>query len=224
MGNAYELRLAETPDVGRILGLIMDASKWLATKNTDQWQEPWPDRRARDERIREAVRRGKTWILMDGAIAVGTITAEWQGAPAPGLPELWTEREQAEPAVYAHRMAVRRDGGYAGRGLGGQMLHAVGRLGLAAYDAEWLRLDAWTSNSSLHGYYKDLGFDNVRTYGEEDIRCPSGALFQKPVEMFRTTTSEFAVNSTDVGRWSHAANEARRNPRNGTLTEAIAGR
>lgn len=228
MGNAYELRLARRTDLGRILGLITDASKWLASKGTDQWQEPWPDRRARDERIRAAVHAGKTWILVDGETAVGTITAEWQGDPAPGLPALWSAGERAQPAVYAHRMAVRRVPGYQGRGIGGQMLDVVGRIGRAAYDAEYLRLDAWTTNSDLHSYYKDLGFEPVHTYREDEIGCPSGALFQKPAVLFGETVPTFAVNATDVGIWSERANAARAvpaaNEQNRTLTTAIRGR
>jgi len=205
MGNAYELRLSRLTDLGRILELIIGASKWLATKGTDQWLEPWPNRRARDERIREAVSAGKTWILMDGDIAVGTITADWRGEPAPGLPELWTAEERAELAVYAHRMVVRRDPAYQSRGIGEQLLDTVGRLAGNAYGARYLRLDAWTTNARLHRYYKGLGFARVRTYVEYEIDCPSGALYQKPVEMLDGASVAFGVNPADAESWSTRA-------------------
>ncbi|HEY3687775.1 MAG TPA: GNAT family N-acetyltransferase [Streptosporangiaceae bacterium] len=209
MRNEYELRLARESDLDGILGLIAGASAWLAGKGTDQWQRPWPDRPARDARIRAAIRAGKTWVLADGDVAVATLTADWQGYPARGLPELWSPEECAEPAVYAHRMAVRRGAEYQGRGFGGQLLDTVGRLGLCAYGAEHVRLDAWSTNYDLHTYYKGRGFDLVRIYDEEEIDCPSGALFQKPAARFRDTAAAFAVNSADAGKWSAHANAAR---------------
>lgn len=209
MAPDYELRLARETDFDAILGLIAGASAWLAGKGTDQWQRPWPDRSSRDARILAAIRAGKTWVLAEDEEAAATITADWQGRPAPGLPELWSAAERARPAVYAHRMAVRRDPRHQGHGLGGQLLDVLGRMAYTAYGAEWIRFDAWSANHDLHAYYKGAGFDLVRICDEDEINCPSGALFQKPASRFRDTAAVFAVNSPDVARWGACAKAAR---------------
>lgn len=71
---------------------------------------------------------------------------------------------------------------YAGTGLGAELLDwAAGR----AYDAGvlWLRLDAWTTNTSLHTYYEHLGFEHVRTVASR----ASGACFQRPAQPYHGT-------------------------------------
>lgn len=209
MAPDYELRLARESDLDAILGLIAGAGAWLAGKGTDQWRRPWPDRRSRDARILAAIRAGKTWVLADGDEAAATITADWQGRPAPGLPELWSAAECVQPAVYAHRMAVRRGPRHQGHGLGGRLLDVLGRMAYSAYGAEWIRFDAWSTNYDLHAYYKGVGFDLVRIRDEDEINCPSGALFQKPATRFRDTSAMFALNSADVVRWSASAKAAR---------------
>lgn len=228
MANAHVLRLARETDLAHIDELYENAVKWLAAMGTDQWQEPWPDQRARDERVRSAVRAAKTWVLMNEDVLVGTITADWQGEPAPGLPALWAADERAVPAVYAHRVIVRRELEYEGHGIGSRMLDAIYRIGADAYGAEYLRLDAWTANKRLHSYYKRIGFVAVHTYDEGEINCPSGALFQKSAETFLGTVTAFAVNAADERVWRararafHGSQDT--NPRNPTLTVAIAGR
>lgn len=206
MAYDYELRLAREADLGAILGLIRGASAWLAAKGSDQWQRPYPNRRERDARIRAAVLDGKTWILMDGDVAAATITIDWQGRPAPGLPALWDEGALAEPAVYAHRMAVRRAPEHQGKGLGARLLDLAGRMGRAAYDAAYVRIDVWSTNDDLHRYYKGLGFESLGTLGEERIDgCPSGALFQKRASGFDDTDAGFVIDADDVLRWSACA-------------------
>lgn len=207
MANAYELRLAREADLSNILALISGASEWLAGKGTDQWQRPWPDDAARLARMRAGIAAGKTWILVDGHTHIATITVDWQ-AVTPGLPTLWNEEERAEPAVYDHRVAVLRDSGYAGSGLGVRLLDWTGRLAAEAYGARFVRLDAWTSNSGLHKYYKSVGFDKKRTYEEEVINCPSGALFEKPLDRCAGPAHGIAVDPTDIARWTAVARAA----------------
>jgi ribosomal protein S18 acetylase RimI-like enzyme len=75
-------------------------------------------------------------------------------------PELWTEQERAEPALYAHKVTV--DRAHAGQGLGAELLD---RAGTKADDegADWLRIDVWTTNEHLQRYYLRQGFTYVRT-------------------------------------------------------------
>ena len=69
---------------------------------------------------------------------------------------------------------------YSGTGLGSELLDwAAGRV----YDAGllWLRLDAWTTNTALHTYYLDLGFEHVRTVATR----VSGACFQRAAQPYQ---------------------------------------
>jgi ribosomal protein S18 acetylase RimI-like enzyme len=96
-------------------------------------------------------------------------------------PDLWTENERAEPALYIHKLIVARP--YAGRGLGTELLDWAG--GRAADEGRtWLRLDAWTSNEPLQRYYEKQGFTHVRTVPL--AHNPSGALFQRPARRVPT--------------------------------------
>ena len=204
MAAEYELRLANEDDLDGAENLTASVCAWLRSKGTDQWQRPGPDDDGRVTRVRAALAAGKTWVLVDGRTRIAMITVDWQ-AVTPGLPVLWNEDERAEPAAYDHRMAVLRDPAYAGHGLGVRLLDWTGRLAAEAYGARYVRLDAWTSNSGLHRYYKDIGFDMKRTYEEEEINCPSGAMFEKPLDRCTSPLSGIVVNDADADRWTAAA-------------------
>jgi GNAT superfamily N-acetyltransferase len=75
-----------------------------------------------------------TFIIWDDDhIPPATITINHHAKP-----ELWTEEERAEPALYAHKVTV--DRAYGGQGLGTELLDWAGTK--AADDgADWLR---WT--------------------------------------------------------------------------------
>src|SRR5215212_2779166 len=75
-------------------------------------------------------------------------------------PELWTEEEAAEPALYAHKVTV--DRAHAGQGLGAELLDWAGTRA-ADEGADWLRVDVWTTNERLQHYYLKQGFTYVRT-------------------------------------------------------------
>lgn len=207
MAADFELRLADEDDLDGSEHLIESARLWLKSKGTDQWQRPWPDDTARLVRVRASLAAGKTWVLLDRRVHVAMITVDWT-AITPGLPELWNADEQSEPAAYAHRMAVLRDPAYAGRGLGKQLLDWTGRLAAGAYGARYVRLDAWTTNTDLHRYYKSIDFDMKRAYDEEAIDCPSGALFEKPLDRCAERLTGIVVNDADVARWTSAAQAA----------------
>lgn len=51
--------------------------------------------------------------------------------------------------------------------------------------AEWVRLDAWRTNTALHAYYLRHGFEHLRTV--ERAHRNSGALFQRAAEDAITT-------------------------------------
>jgi hypothetical protein len=174
----FRLRLATPGDLKGIFWLLDGAAAWLrTTKDTDQWEKPWPTREARDARVRAGVENGETWIVLDGSDPMGTITI----TPRPN-PYVWSNPSSAcrlsERAVYVHRLATARNHAGLG-GLGSALLDWAGRKGQRLYGAQWIRIDVWSSNRALHHYYVKRGFLSC---GEcPDRRYPSGALFQKSV-------------------------------------------
>lgn len=177
-GYPFQLRLATSGDLNGIFRLLDGAAAWLrATKDTDQWERPWPTHEARDARVRVGVENGETWIVLDGYVPMGTITI----ARKPST-DVWSDLDPgcrlSDRAVYVHRLITARN--YAGlAGLGSELLNWAGRKGQRLYGARWIRIDVWASNLALHNYYTKRGF---RSCGRcADRHYPSGALFQKPV-------------------------------------------
>lgn len=165
-----------------IIDFIDDAAGWLASKGTDQWAKPWPNRPARDSRVERGIRHHCTWMVEDEGRPVATLSCR----PA-GNRTLWTESELAEPAVYASRLIVSRS--HSGQDLGAELLDWAGLWAARQYGARWIRIDVWTTNTMLHNYYEKRGFEFVRRC--ESVDSPSAALFQKPTA---------CIGATDVSR------------------------
>lgn len=171
MGDSpLTLRRATERDHDLIVGLIDEAAEWLRTKNTDQWAQPWPSPEDRSHRIRRDLRAGKTWITWDHGRPIATITADMTGSP------VWPEKLLEERAVYVCRLVVSRS--YAGRSLGAALLDWAGTRALLRYEAQWVRVDVWTTNLALHDYYRRQGFEFYGFCDHID-GYPSAALFQK---------------------------------------------
>jgi ribosomal protein S18 acetylase RimI-like enzyme len=175
MTDTYQIRRATTDDVPAIFGLIGEAAAWLQTaKRTNQWARPWPNKAARDARVRQGIKDRLTWMVEDNGTLVGTVTCREHGSEL-----LWTPGELSDPAVYVSRLIVNRS--HARRGIGATLLDWAGQHGAAGWNARWIRVDVWTTNDGLHGYYKGQGFRHLRTVEfENEWDYPSGALFQKP--------------------------------------------
>jgi GNAT superfamily N-acetyltransferase len=168
------LRRANPGDFDAVRALLREAARWLGTLNTDQWAVPWPDENGRNTNIKRAIRAGRTWIAWDGTRPVATLTA------SPNHHMVWPEENEREPAVYIRRMTVSRSPEYTGLGLGGQLLDWAGLRANRDYGARWVRVDVWTTNTRLHDYYLDQGFERCGRSPIPDY--PSAALFQKPVD------------------------------------------
>jgi ribosomal protein S18 acetylase RimI-like enzyme len=171
----FRLTLATPSDSDVVLGLIEEARGWLRTQNTNQWAEPWPSAEERDARVLRGLENRKTWIVRDGDIPAATVTvANWHN------PKVWVAGEcrcdLTERAVYLHRLITARK--YAGQRLGERLIDWATRRAQAAYRAKWARIDVWTTNTGLHQYYQNLGFEPCGNCPDPDY--PSGALFQKP--------------------------------------------
>jgi GNAT superfamily N-acetyltransferase len=170
------LDFATPADLGAILALIEEASRWLKVRGKDQWAEPWPDRERRDARILKGLINRKTVIVRQGDTAVATVTmANWHN------PNVWVSEfcttDLTERAVYLHRLITARK--YAGRGLGELLINWAEKCARAKYGAKRTRIDVWTTNTDLHRYYQKLGFESCGRC--PDPSYPSGALFQKAV-------------------------------------------
>lgn len=159
---------AKGEDLSEVIAMREEASAWLANRGIDQWREPWPDYDSMAARILGSIRAGETWMVRHPSGATAATVALDELAD----PRLWTEDERREPALYLHRLVVRRQWA----GLGSRILDwACTRAGVLG--KRWIRIDVWTDNIPLHDYYLRHGFQHVRTLQLEDY--PSGALFQR---------------------------------------------
>jgi GNAT superfamily N-acetyltransferase len=176
-----------------VLGLIEEARGWLWTKDTDQWEKPWPDEKARDARVLRGLENGKTWIVWDHNAPAATVTIATRANPA-----VWSrpgcECDLSDRAVYVHRLITGRN--YAGWGLGAELIDWAGLRGQRLYGAKWIRIDVWSTNKGLHDYYLKRGFEPCGACG--DATYPSGALFQKRVsEIGQLSIPQFSGSSAD---------------------------
>lgn len=156
-------------DLDILIAFRDETARWLASQGIDQWSTPWPSQDLMIKGMLRNIEGQETFIVWDGKTAAATITVDhWAN------PDLWTEVERAEPALYAHKLTVAR--AYAGRALGTELLDWAGTRAANA-GATWLRVDVWTTNHKLQRYYLDHGFTHVRTVALP--HNPSGALFQR---------------------------------------------
>ncbi|MFJ3221311.1 GNAT family N-acetyltransferase [Kitasatospora sp. NPDC086801] len=159
---------ATTRDVPRLLRFRTDAAAWLSQLGTDQWSTSYPE-----ESILGSVQAGEVFVLRaaPGADLAATITLDTFGDPL-----LWTEAERSQPARYVHKLTV--DRAFKGLSLGSQLLDWAGTVA-SSNGCTWLRLDAWTTNASLHRYYQGLGFAHIRTVHDPETGG-SGWVAQRP--------------------------------------------
>jgi ribosomal protein S18 acetylase RimI-like enzyme len=162
------IRRATAADIDAVLGLVLEATRWLAERGSDQWQYTAERHRRAIDR---ATARGEIWVVSNDINAiVATITLNGYADP-----EFWTSEDDPDDALYVHRMAVART--VAGREVGSTLLDWAARQAVDA-GKKWLRLDAWANNSALHDYYRSHGFSPVRLL--HFAHRGSGALFQRP--------------------------------------------
>lgn len=160
---------ARIEDLDLFVAMRRDAAAWLAAIGSDQWGADWPDQDGMRTLIKQALAAGTGWTATIG----GQIIASWL-LDTWANPDLWTPAEQAEPAMYLHRLIV--DRAHAGRGHGVHIINWCARHA-AEHGATWLRIDAWTTNHRLHRYYQQQGFQHVRT--RHLPHNPSGWLAQR---------------------------------------------
>jgi ribosomal protein S18 acetylase RimI-like enzyme len=177
------VRKARREDIDTIYKWRYETAAWLAEKyGTDQWSTEYPR-----EKLEHWVDRGETYMVSlepDGE-PIATITSSSEGDP-----ELWTPEELAEPARYVSKANVVRE--QAGRGIGATLL-AWTRHKAAEEGAKCVRIDVWTTNTRLQAFYRQLGFEHLRTVPVTSTG--SGALF----EVTARTSKGLQVVQTDGG-------------------------
>ncbi|MFM9452348.1 GNAT family N-acetyltransferase [Streptomyces europaeiscabiei] len=169
---------ATLADVPRLHQFRTDAAAWLAGRGSDQWSTPYPE-----ELLRQSIVAGEVFLVHEATITdpVATVTLDAKADPV-----LWTPEEIQEPAFYVHKLTVASPGSR--RGLGSRILDWCGDQAARA-GARWLRLDAWTSNTRLHAYYRTQDFIHVRTV-HDDEAYGSGWVAQRPAVISRTPLFE----------------------------------
>jgi GNAT superfamily N-acetyltransferase len=169
---------ATLADVDTIMRWRQEITRWLAAQSLDQWTIPLPR-----SAVAATISAGQTWMVWDGDEPAATLTLTayidlddlWKPDRDPEA--LWYPQDDPAGALYIAKTMTPRQ--RAGNGLGREMLDWAGGR---AFDAgvTWLRLDAWTTNPRLHDYYRNEGFQHVRTI---ETRV-SGACFQRPAQPY----------------------------------------
>lgn len=177
----FALRLGMPGDLDAVSGLVRNAAEWLrASKNTDQWAKPWPDRARQRERMRNDLLKGKTWIVWDGTTAAATITVDTDEPLDLNEQPVWPAHKRHEPVLYVRRVIVSRR--YAGLELGAALLDWAADVAKRDHDAALIRVDVWTTNTDLHTYYEGQRFiRRERRDPRELTNYPSQALFEREV-------------------------------------------
>jgi GNAT superfamily N-acetyltransferase len=159
---------AEATDLARLTRFRTEAAAWLAERGSDQWSTDFPS-----DHVARSIQAGEVFVVQEsvGAELAATITLDTETDPL-----LWTASERTVRAMYIHKLTV--DRAFAGQRLGTRLLDWAGDRA-ARRGATLLRLDAWTSNTRLHQYYLDHGFQHVRTVLDPEVGG-SGWVAQRP--------------------------------------------
>lgn len=178
-------RQATIGDLGLICQLRLQRTAWLTARGSDQWTAA--GRGLPIEIFARAVGRsleaGQTWIAEVAGEPAGTITVNRHADPG-----LWSPWELFD-AVVVHYMIV--DLRFAGYRIGHHLLAHAGRLA-HQQERDWVRLDAWTTNTELHDYYRRAGFQFARIAGPI-ATGPSRALFER-----RTDSWDFVATQQET--------------------------
>jgi GNAT superfamily N-acetyltransferase len=191
----YTLCPATPQDVRKILRLVRSASKWLRSKDTDQWARLWPDPVRYKERLRSDLINRKTWIVWRNttvapAITIVTVAATItidteEPLAAPGVP-VWPDDKRDDLALYVRRVIVKRSRG--GHGIGAALLDWAAEVAKREHGAGLIRVDVWTTNHRLHNYYKNRNFEPYEGSGQQFLGSyPSQALFERDIAQAGTS-------------------------------------
>lgn len=185
-----QIRPAALDDLNLICRLRLQRASWLAARGSDQWSTEASglsiDYFA--QVVDRALTGGETWIAEVNGDPAGTITVNDRADK-----QLWTDIELADSLI-VHYLIV--DLRFAGQGVGRKLLTHAAAL-TRARGRHWVRLDAWTTNSDLHAYYRRAGFHLARIAGP-DSRSPSCALFERHIDTWPADDTLVGAHSASV--------------------------
>lgn len=168
-----QIRRATQTDLRTILKWRNERAAWLHRLGETQWNDAVGslDANTLKERVETSIKNGETWIAEVDGQPVGTIAADQWSDPG-----LWTPEELSD-ALFIHRLMTPVSGP---KGIGAPLIDHAESLAVQQ-GKNWLRLDAWTSNTRLRRFWLDSGFSHVRTVQDHGVPLAWGALFQRPV-------------------------------------------
>lgn len=148
-GEVYEIKRAEQEDLEKVLDLVVNAARWLQSKNTTQWDYYLTNLEENTPEILDSIRSNSTYLVMDGEKTVATVTLEnslneWDL-------EIWGKDAALSDAVYLHRLVVDRD--YSGKGIGDLILEWAENF-VKAKGKKRIRFDCLASNKGLNAFYQ----------------------------------------------------------------------
>lgn len=151
------------------------AARWLTDCGIEQWPTSFSESAPRLRKLTEEAARGNVlvWFALGNTpIGTGTLTS-WQD---PDFATGWPDQDAQ--AQYLMRFAVAPTGRRLIPGLGSRILDHMFFLA-EVRGASALRLDCSKSNTRLHRYYHERGFDHVGTVDVPGRK--SGALFERKI-------------------------------------------
>ena len=152
-----DIALAGPADLDDVLEVLNETARWLTSRGINQWVDGFPR-----TLIAADISRGEVYLARRERRAVGTFTLQWRD-------QLFWPGASGE-AGYIHRIAVRREA----RGLGLELLKMAERV-TAASGRKLLRLDCFSGNDALCGYYERAGFvrrGEIEVDGRADPTVP----------------------------------------------------
>jgi GNAT superfamily N-acetyltransferase len=160
------LEVAAPSDVDDLLDLRNDAARWLLDRGIEQWR---PGEFTAD-RMRSWVEQGYLHVLRDRGRLAASVAILWDD------PDIWGDADK--PAGYVHLLVVRRD--RRGTGLGDAVLLWAERH-IRGSGRRFSRLDAVSSNRTLHDWYERRGYSEVGRHSFEDGSWFPVTLREKPL-------------------------------------------
>jgi GNAT superfamily N-acetyltransferase len=149
-GELFTIKVANRDNLNDVLLLLVNAAKWLSTKNTKQWDYYLSDLEGNTQEVLDSIDAEATYILLHQNRIMATITLE--NKPNEWDKEMWGEEANRENIVYLHRLVVHRD--YAGDGIGAQLLKWAEEICKQSGKTA-IRFDCLASNAGLNIYYEN---------------------------------------------------------------------
>jgi predicted N-acetyltransferase YhbS len=172
-------RAVSDSDLDAIVGLRVEAERWLREHQIRQWTSDYADY-ARGV-LRDSVDRGAAWVVEDDGQVIATVTINGPD------PDFWGWADDQDEALYLGKMIVSRH--RAGERIGDAIMNWASRQA-SRRGKRWIRLDCRRDNERLQSYYLDRGFTYVRTYHAPGRRTESGWLAQRPADHLMASPTE----------------------------------